>query len=510
MKSTLLKQANSEIIELVKSLQGNKTLMIDPTVETLINISLNHKIQSIKNLGVIEIYYLSILKPNTETVLYFIRENRNNLNIIIDQLLKYPKYKYYIYMVPRLSLTVPRIFEMEGLHGKCIFGELKYINLLPTNNGILSMNFPIELSTFELLDNPKLAHDIGFTLKKFGNIPEICGTGIISNKISKFLQHSTEETSDIIFDKLFLIDRQYDLITPLSTPVTYTGIVNELLPEIVFDPLKDNVYNDIKYMNIAEVGTYLNTLVKNLKSLKSEHDLNISDKDKLEKTKLLVENMKHYNKNNIDFHVNILEKVIKLYDKQLVNIEDNIKIGNDMEEQIETYIERIIIESINNYKEYTKDEINKHKTNSVMKILKLLCLTSLCGHNIDNKYRKTIIQTYGYKYGLIFEKLKEYGLIKQSKTLGDTIVDLIPGEIEISNTMPKIINKLNKEKKDPKYFYFGKPIKHKNGKILVFVVGGITHDEIAELKKFNIRNTKVYIGSTNMTSGPELIKSFIV
>ena len=120
------------------------------------------------------------------------------------------------------------------------------------------------------------------------------------------------------------------------------------------------------------------------------------------------------------------------------------------------------------------------------------------------------MQTYGYKYIMRFDKAQEYGLFKVSKSIGDKLSNFISNDSDISNTIPRVSRKLYKKKQNDNYFYIGKSNKNKTGKTLVFVVGGITYDEIAELKKWNVPNSKIYIGSTNLTSGTQLVGSFIL
>lgn len=485
IKKQLLNNANREIINLIKSIPGNKTLIIDGTLNKLINISLNHNIQSTKKLGISQIYFLtSIIDPTTDTIIYIIRDNQIHVNIINNQLSKYPNHKYHIYIVPRFPQSTQHQFD------KCICGELKYISLLPIDKGIFSMELPIEQSTHAMINNPIMIHNIAHSLTSLGYIPEICGSGIHSNKIANFLKQNNDPKNDLLFDKLILVDRQCDLFSLLSIPTSYEGITEELLPEMNFDT-KDNIYNEIKHMSLQEASTFLNTMLKQIKSLQGDKDL--------DKIKLLVETIKKYPKQNIAFHINIIQQLVDLYDKQLADIEDKIKNGHDMTNEINDYVENIITYTIDHFKNYT----DKQKLMSIAKILKLLCFASIHNHGIDfEEYKTTIIQTYGYKYLHSFEKLKEYGLIKSQK-----LFNWKKSNVPI---LMDIINDINNHSNNKDYFYFGNKIKNKTNKIMVFIVGGITYDEIFHMKleKWNTDN-KIYIGSTNITSGSKIIKSFV-
>lgn len=54
-----------------------------------------------------------------------------------------------------------------------------------------------------------------------------------------------------------------------------------------------------------------------------------------------------------------------------------------------------------------------------------------------------------------------------------------------------------------------KQTENKTNKILIFIVGGITIDEIADIKNIEISNTKIYLSSTSVITGLKFIKSFV-
>lgn len=504
IKRNLLSNAKKEIIDLMTTIRGPKILILDPTLTKMLDISLDYKIKSIKDLGVTDIHYLEsiVFDPDNKAVIYFIRENQQNIKNVIDQINQYSPTetrKYYVFAVPKLSLIFKFHFEREGLYGKCELGELKYTNLLPITQDILSMELPLDQNTIELFNDPRVVSNIGATLKKLGNIPEICGIGIIANKIANYLQYGIDATNDHNFDKLIIIDRQYDLITPLSIPVTYEGVVAELFPDVRFETKTDKLSDQIKYMSCGEVAIFLGDLLKKFKGIQNDHEefkKKVNDltenSDNIDNTKKLIELMKTYPKKVIETHMALLENVIVAYNKELIKflkLEEHIKIGNDMNKIIEDYM---------------------NASDSLTNMLRLLCLTSLYNCNIDfNVHIELLVKMYGTKCFIALERLKEYGLLKL-KTLGDKLTEFISEESH--TTIPEIVSEFFKKRKKPvpDSFNLGKPIKHKTNKVLVFIAGGITFDEIAKLKKMVIPGIKIYVASTRIITGTDFIKSFYI
>jgi hypothetical protein len=76
--------AGDTIINIVSSVKTNKTLMIDKSIEKLINTAMNYKISQLQKYGVTQIVYLDTeqFNPLENTIMYFVRATYDNVRII--------------------------------------------------------------------------------------------------------------------------------------------------------------------------------------------------------------------------------------------------------------------------------------------------------------------------------------------------------------------------------------------------------------------------------------------
>lgn len=77
---------------------------------------------------------------------------------------------------------------------------------------------------------------------------------------------------------LILMDRSYDLVTPLLTPVTYAGLLHEVIEinvgtatlgksQTKLDPDKDQIYGEVRDTPCSDVFPILHGKAKSLKCL---------------------------------------------------------------------------------------------------------------------------------------------------------------------------------------------------------------------------------------------------
>jgi len=491
IRSGLIAKAHDEILQIFESIAEKEiVLIVDKILAPLVHVALDFQMNKIKKFGVINTYYLDDEKIAYEkNVVYFVSNKNRKLDSIILQMLKCPNYRYYIYFSPKCSVYLNEIFERIGLAGKYVKGKLSECGLLPVDSDILSMEIPIKINLIDIKDYTcNVVHVLNNI--SFSNV--YC-VGKMSKSVGLLLEKKSQNKY-VMFDDMIIIDRQCDLITPLLSQKTYRGLISEYLQmtysELVHEHLRkihdnpeknktqsgmkisnklDNVYNETKDMYFHDAVAHLTSIIKKL-----EQTRNKNEKPSMQELSVIVNCLKKYPKDVVEFNVDNCVKIATLFKQNnaLHVIEDEIC-------------------------EHKNHDNNKLLINDVrdIQMLRLLCLMSHCS-NDDLRYTNF---KYECRKFCMYERLQDVNLLKQ-KTCPTMI-------------LPKIITKILQKKDIPKEFetfYPNNPIGNQNNKIFIFIIGGITYDEICDVKKLQLLfpTKKFYIGTTNIINKITFVSSF--
>ena len=499
----LIKNAYKAIIDIVSNTPNNKTLVIDKNLKKLVTIAMRYEVSKLVDYGVTQFVYLDTepFEPTENTIIYLVQTNYELVNILSKHMKNFPNHSHNIYFVPYRSLALENILEYNGIESKkCMFYDFIAMSLLPVDLNILSMEMPQHYFNKYIIDNDlTVPHCIAKTIQNFGSIPNICGIGPTAKYIAEILCKSRVDDKISQFDKLIIIDRQNDLITSLFSQESYRGVISELqdneFDKIIFPT--DSIYAELHNKPFIEVAQMLHEKVKfqtqteqKVKSLQ-ENKVNVNE------LKKIVEELKKVPKKSLVLHLDITKKCMNGYKEfsEYIQIENNI-INKSNQQITNEFISNMII-----------------NRKSITTILRLICLQSLLGINFDLEYyKKIIILNYGFEYGFIFSDLERFGFFKTN-----LLNKLFDEHIQLTTMINRFI--LNKKIKtnmsthDP--FYFNKKLYTKTNKTLIFIVGGITFDEIDDLVNItnanikNENNREFCIATTSIINGNKLIGSSI-
>jgi len=495
----LTKNAHDTIINIISSFHQNKTLVIDKILEKLINIAMKNKMSELKKYGVKQMVFLDVesFEPIENVIVYFVLTTYESMNIINDNMKKFPKHEHNIYFSPTRSLPIEHILEFHGIPPKYMFQNLVGINLLPIDLNILSMEIPMQHINKFVTNNVKtIIHYIAQIIQNFGYIPRIHGIGPCAQYIANILLKHKYDNGNGLFDKIIIIDRQCDLLTPLLSQESYRGIISELCNEEFKKilPFSDIIYEELHNKEFADVGTILHEKIKLKTDIEKKYKLmqmdNASDINEMKK---MYNELHDVPKNLLTLHINIVEKCIDICKNRFAKF---------------TEIEANILDKIN------QNDIDKYIDNlidnreSVITIIRLLSLISLTGKLTDyENYKKKIISKFGCKYVFIFEDLHKFGFFK-TNFMGGIFDDYIGITTTINRFMQN--KKIKTTLAGSEAFYFNNKTYTKTNNTLILVVGGITYDEIDDLAKCKKQiNGNVYIATTSIINGNNLIESFI-
>ena len=262
------------------------------------------------------------------------------------------------------------------------------------------------------------------------------------NQSKKISDKSENSPHDSGLDRLLIIDRSIDLVTPFCTGLTYESLLDSLIginhghayldSDLVESGLvqvnsqsskrkvsmsfnsSDHVYKDVRDLNIYNVLGKLNIIARKIK----DGWQSVKGKE--------VQHLHNYVQQSLCTHVQesqLLPRHMNIVNK----LRDTVY---DLTFRKMLIIEREILEGKNHVPYIENCLIHQE---SWIKVLRMACLQSLVGNGINQKaldsLRRNIVHTYGFDFILTLESLEKLKILKPSK--------------ENINIWPKLVKKFN-------------------------------------------------------------------
>ncbi|KAM8797668.1 vacuolar protein sorting-associated protein 33A [Eudromia elegans] len=535
-----------------------------------------------------EVEKMFTLKPgrlpqaDVKNVIFFVRPRLELMDIITDNVLREdrgraPQRDFHILFVPRRSLLCEQWLKEQGVLGSFIHREQYSLDLIPFDGDLLSMEAESAFKECYLeSDQTSLYHAAKglMTLQAlYGTIPQIFGKGECARHVANMMIRMKREFPGSqnsifpVFDTLLLLDRNVDLLTPLATQLTYEGLIDEIygiqntyvkLPPEKFAPKKqgdggkdlptepkklqlnsaEELYAEIRDKNFNAVGSVLSKKAKIISAAFEErhHAKTVGE------IKQFVSQLPHMQaaRSSLANHTSIAELIKDITTSE--DFFDNLTVEQEFMSGIDT-------DKVNNYIEDCIAQ--KHP---LIKILRLVCLQSVCNSGLKQKvldhYKKEILQTYGYEHILTLNNLEKAGLLKSQtsgrnnyptirKTLRlwmDDVNEQNPNDISYvySGYAPlsvrlaqllarpgwRSIEEVLKMLPGPHFeerqqLPTGLQKKRQHGEnrvTLVFFLGGVTYAEIAALRflsQMEDGGTEYVIATTKLINGTTWVKSLM-
>ncbi|NXT41359.1 VP33A protein, partial [Pelecanoides urinatrix] len=540
-----------------------------------------------------EVEKMFTLKPgrlpqaDVKNIIFFVRPKLELMDIITDNVLREdrgrsPQRDFHILFVPRRSLLCEQWLKEQGVLGSFIHREQYSLDLIPFDGDLLSMESEsafkasARLECYLESDQTSLYHAAKglMTLQAlYGTIPQIFGKGECARHVANMMIRMKREFPGSqnsifpVFDTLLLLDRNVDLLTPLATQLTYEGLIDEIygiqntyvkLPPEKFAPKKqgeggkdlptepkklqlnsaEELYAEIRDKNFNAVGSVLSKKAKIISAAFEErhHAKTVGE------IKQFVSQLPHMQaaRSSLANHTSIAELIKDITTSE--DFFDNLTVEQEFMSGIDT-------DKVNNYIEDCIAQ--KHP---LIKILRLVCLQSVCNSGLKQKvldhYKREILQTYGYEHILTLNNLEKAGLLKPQtsgrnnyptirKTLRlwmDDVNEQNPNDISYvySGYAPlsvrlaqllarpgwRSIEEVLKMLPGPHFeerqqLPTGLQKKRQHGEnrvTLVFFLGGVTYAEIAALRflsQMEDGGTEYVIATTKLINGTSWIKSLM-
>jgi hypothetical protein len=429
-------------------------------------------IQMMKFINNKKMYYLETVfdPPNdNDKIVYLTRKNVANLDVISKQILSYPKHTYYVYFVPEYGIRMANLVEYNGIYGlsNVIFKSMPELAVVKIDANLYNMFLPQSMS----FNDPFDLHNVSCSLQNMGRYSNTWVLGKDLGPIFRYLKSTTNQNDEVIFKNLLILDRKCDLISPLKVGKSYVAMMKELelSPKSI---LNDSIYEKIKYEDCVDIPCILSSICKKINDYKK-----LKNSCSTSELREIIDYMREHPLKKVSYHIEqILPQLISEYNGFLGEFLKRF----DNPDELYDYIESIIINTDhkNVYRALccmafsdidTSDLINKLAEKDVR-----------CKRIINN------LQNYGYN----FETEMKSGMI---------ITEIIKMWIE------KV--KFNSIYKEEIMQNVTEPVKFINPKeSLVVIVGGITYDEIIEIKK---NHADLNIMTTNIISWNQFLDMFM-
>ena len=369
--------------------------------------------------------------------------------------------KVSIYFVPRRSFLSIQVLKDEGVYD-ALEGRIHEYNLglIPFDNDVVSMELDWGFRESHLDGDQTCVSHVAQALldaeELYGNFRHVQAKGSMSKMIldhMKTIKVQSAAETDVDerqrsgslgmmaplrppeIDTLILLDRDVDLITPMCTPLTYEALIDELIgitntyvsvetesdrssspvgggsdrgpkPQKTLIPLNSNdaLFAEIRNFNIAVLMKFLNDRAKRLRGLRED----VHNAQEVKELKAFVKKIPQLQQamKDLSHHIDIMHKLLST--------------TNESSFRDRWHAERSILEGDSCY-DYIEDCIARNE--SLLKVLRLLCLQSLVSNGFSSKrydyFRREMQHTYGYEVLFTLDNLERVGLFKRQKTSGN-------------------------------------------------------------------------------------------
>uniref|UniRef100_A0A8C1E3N6 VPS33A core subunit of CORVET and HOPS complexes n=2 Tax=Cyprinus carpio TaxID=7962 RepID=A0A8C1E3N6_CYPCA len=516
-----------------------------------------------------------------KNIVFFVRPRLELMDIIAENVASEDKLKpreFHILFVPRRSLLCEQRLKEKGVLNSFTNIDEYILDLIPYDGDLLSMesesSFRVRQSLNECYlenDQTSLYHAAKglMTLQAlYGTIPQIFAFHVANMMLRMKREFAGSHTQILpVFDTLLLLDRNVDLLTPLATQLTYEGLIDEIygitngyvkLPPEKFaqkkqgeggkdlptEPKKlqlnsaEELYAEIRDKNFNAVGAALSKKAKIISAAFEERH----NAKTVGEIKQFVSQLPHMQaaRGSLANHTSIAELIKDITISEdffdSLTVEQEFMTGVDTD-KVSTYIEDCIAQ---------KDPL--------IKILRLVCMQSVCNNGLKQKvldyYKKEILQTYGYKHILTLKNLEKVGLLKPQSTMRNnyptirktlklwmedaneqnpndisyvysgyaplsvrlTQVLARPGWRSIEEVLKILPGPHFEERQQVPTGLHKKRQPGENRTTLVFFLGGVTYAEIAALRflsHMEDSGTEYIIATTKLINGTSWIKSLM-
>ncbi|XP_046741743.1 vacuolar protein sorting-associated protein 33B [Diprion similis] len=413
---TLQQISQRKLVDILDNVSGKKDLIIEPklmkTLECFIGVT------ALRRSGVDKIFKLEEgLKAANTQRLFLVSSDliacKRVLNQIHAELSQSRGLSHHLLVVPRVPAALELLVEEEGLYELVKLRSLSW-EFIRSDGNVLSLETRMYADLYYHRDTsllPAIAKNL-WSLHMIVGRPKVT---LCFGKYSKIVLKMTESMEEWFSSQnptsqsgcMILMDRAHDLPSALLTPVTYLGLMGEILEinagtayskgsQTKLNPKTDHVYGEVRDRHFSDVFPYLRNKAKRLKSeQEATQTMQLAEMKRYVATKLPKVTEA---KRQLGFHIAVCETIVG-------------ELGPDFEAL--QSVEKSILECRRRKEclEYIETNIDKHPLRS----LRLLALLSVISDGVTQSEVKPIQAAYLHAHGYhnipLFWKMEQAGLI---------------------------------------------------------------------------------------------------
>ena len=550
---SLLKQFSSELLcAALKQIPGDKDLIIEERLMRPIDKFAG--MTMLKTCGVKRVFRLSLLDHMAATSssvrVYLLSSSLIKAKVALEQVKStvQPSLSFHIMFVPRLLQSIANLLEEEGLVGKVTVSEFMW-QFIPLDSQLLSMELGSSASLMSEQDLSSLSavsrNLFGFE-SLYGSFSTLTALGKKSQGVLNQLKvlESKKQLSTEPFGHLLLIDRDFDFVSPLLSPVSYEALLDEVFgiscgvvelsspkrnerPETVKLELsnKDKIFDNIRCRHFSSIFSVLSANAKQLRQKQTQASaMSVTEmKDFVNRDLKELQNQSK----SITLHIEASEQIQKEkghYYEDLLPLEAGLLKSGGYKEAV-AFAEQAMA-----------------RLYPIEIVLRFMCLISCISNGLVSsdyfKLKKIFCQAYGFKHCATFSALNEVGLLKTRDTSNNRFNEInknlnlivkneggselatpfngiyVPVISRMANLLMTSFSSLADTCTSLPNCHF-KPVSSaatasKSNNLIIFFVGGYTLAELASLKALQAQsNFNMYVGGTQNLNGKSLMQLFL-
>lgn len=302
IKALLKKKIIKEVLMIYKA--DWSVLIYDKKVgEMMLNLFAKSELNEY---SISEAFLINIEKPNWDfPAIYFISGIRENYNYINTEFEEKKFNKYYVIIID--VIDDPRYLN------SLIKTKILYCNIKVEEERVFTGNIEKCIQTMEFLLDTKFNI---YIMPCLNNIP---------------IHYSKTDKNDCVSDFLIL-DRSFDLFTPLIHFFTFKSILYEMYPNEAILNDGSQLYKDIRYKHIAEINDILQYNISKLNQNMDKLNKNLSTSELSKMVLEAPENMKL--KESIEKYSNYLNDAFTKLEYLQKTLSDDVKFNSLIESEL--------------------------------------------------------------------------------------------------------------------------------------------------------------------------------
>lgn len=419
--SVLQQISQQKLVKILDTIPGTKDLIIEQKLMKILDSFIG--VTVLKRYGVDKIYKMEEgLKPSNSQRVFLVSNSLIACKRVLDQIQSeisltgrpHVEVCHHLLVMPFVPPVLYNLVEEEGLSELVMLRTLS-VEFVRLDGNVLSSENPIFVDLYYHKDTSPLRA----LSRNLWSLQLILGSPRFSlffgkhsqqmNKLMESMEQSLGSSSlENEIGALIVMDRSFDLATTLLTPVTYAGLLNEVVEVNVgtatleksqtrLDPSKDHIYGEVRDTPCSDVFPILHGKAKSLKSeQEAVQTMKLNEMERYVSTRL---QRTRDTTRQLAFHISACQTIADTLGSEFQVLQTIEKLMLDCRDRKEclSYIER---------------NIDEH----ALRCLRLLCLLSITTDGITQSELQNIqklhLHTHGYQHIPLFYKLHTVGLLK--------------------------------------------------------------------------------------------------